>query len=138
VIGLTAPQSIRAAGFSDDYTPGLTLPNGTAIGNTAPAAGAVQTPYGATLIAIGGGGSALVNGVTTNTPYTAAPLLAFGNGGNRDARAGAGFGMKMVTATGTVGPAAAIEPGFVNRSGGNVTAGQSAFGSASAASTNPT
>src|SRR5262245_27610918 len=30
VIGPTAPASIKAAGFNDDYTPGVTKPDGTA------------------------------------------------------------------------------------------------------------
>lgn len=125
IIGLTAPQSIKDAGFTDDYTPGVTLPGGTAATT-------------AILTAIGGGKStAAANGIAPTVPYLVQPLLGFGNGGSRDAGAGpafTGFGSKMVTATGAVANGAAIEAGFVNRSGVGMVTGQSAFGSSTTAS----
>lgn len=126
IIGPTAPQSIKDAGFTDDYTPGVTRPSGVAATDS-------------TLVAIGGGKStAAVNGVAPAVPYTAGfGLLGFGEGGSRDAGAGpafTGFDAKMVTATGAVAAGAAIEAGFLNRSGRNMTTGQSAFGSNAVAS----
>ena len=55
IIGVTAPASILAAGFNDDYTPGATKPDGTATTD-------------ATYMYIGGGKS-LATGVSS--PYTA-------------------------------------------------------------------
>ena len=125
IIGPTAPASIKAAGFNDDYTPGVTLPGGTAATD-------------ARLTCIGGGKStATVNGIAPTVPYKAQPLLGFGNGGSRDAGAGpafTGFGIKTVTATATVANGAAVEAGFLNRSGVSITTGQSVFGSNPAAS----
>jgi len=125
VIGLTAPQSIKDAGFNDDYTPGYTRPDGVAA-------------VGTSLIAIGGGRSnANVNGIAPTVGYNAQPLLMAGNGGSRDAGAGpafTGFAIKTVTATATVANGAAVETGFLNRSGQSITSGQSVFGSATAAS----
>ena len=125
IIGPTAPASIKAAGFNDDYTPGVTLPGGTAATD-------------ARLTCIGGGKStANVNGNAPTVPYNAQPILAFGNGGSRDAGAGpafTGFGVKTVTATATVANGAAVEAGFLNRSGVSIASGQSVFGSSTAAS----
>ena len=125
IIGPTAPASIKAAGFNDDYTPGVTLPGGTAATD-------------ARLTCIGGGKStATVDGVAPTVPYNAQPILAFGNGGSRDAGAGpafTGFGLKTVTATATVANGAAVEAGFLNRSGVSITNGQSVFGSSNTAS----
>lgn len=125
IVGPTAPASIRAAGLSDDYTPGVTLPNGNASTT-------------AILTAIGGGKStANVAGIAPTVPYVAQPLLGFGNGGSRDAGAGpafTGFGMKMVTAAGAVATGGVIETGFVNRTGVALATGQSAFGSNTTAS----
>jgi hypothetical protein len=122
VIGLTAPASILASGFTDDYTPGVTKPDGTAATDS-------------TLMYIGGGKS---NALGVSTPYTAGfGIGAAGNGGSRDAGAGpafTGFPLKMVTAAGAVATAAVIETGFVNRSGVALTTGQSTFGSGSTAS----
>ena len=117
--------------FTDDYTVGVTKPDGTAVTDS-------------TLVAIGGGKN-VISGtgqtVNTVTPYTAGfGLLGFGEGGSRDAGAGpgfTGFEKKMVTATGTVANGAAIETGFINRSGGSIVTGQSTFGSATAASAAP-
>ena len=121
----TAPGAIKAAGFDDDDTVGVTLPNGNAATT-------------AILIAIGGGKStAAVNGIAPTVPYLVQPLLGFGSGGSRDAGAGpafTGFAMKMVTATAGVAPAAAIEAGWLNRTGLSMVATDSAFGSSNAAS----
>ena len=110
--------------FTDDYTVGVTLPAGT---------GATDSR----LVAIGGGKSDATADARP-VPYTAGfGLLGFGEGGSRDAGAGpafTGFEKKMVTATGTVANGAAIETGWINRSGGSIVSGQSTFGSATAAS----
>lgn len=122
IIGLTAPASIQAAGFTDDYTPGVTKPDGTASPNSS-------------IMYIGGGRSD-VNGLPN--PYTAGfGIGAAGQGGARDAGAGPafqGFRCKMVTAAGAVANGAAVETGFINRSGVAMVTGQSVFGSATAAS----
>jgi hypothetical protein len=124
-IGPPAPASIIAGGFNDNYTPGITLPNNSDATTSI-------------LTCIGGGRSGpALNGEAANTPYDAQPLLAFGNGGSRDAGAGpefTGFAMKTVTATGTVANGATIEPGWLNRTGASIRAGRSAFGSSDAAS----
>jgi len=145
IINPTAPASIKAAGFTDDYVPGQTLPAGTLI----PTSPAAQTPPylpgqngtdigGAVLTCIGGGKStANVDGIAPTVPYAAQPILNMGNGGSRDAGAGAvktGFAEKMVTATATVAVGDPVETGFVNRSNRSVVAGESVFGSATAAS----
>jgi hypothetical protein len=122
IFGLTAPASIDAAGFDDDYTPGVTKPDGTASANS-------------TLMYIGGGRSAADG---TPSPFTAGFGIGnAGQGGSRDGGAGPifqGFLSKTVTATGAVANGAAIEGGFINRSGVAMTTGQSTFGSATAAS----
>jgi hypothetical protein len=67
-------------------------------------------------------------------------MAGFGNGGSRDAGAGpafTGFGAKMVTATAIVANGAAIEAGYVNRSGVSMAIGQSAFGSSTTANAAP-
>lgn len=125
IIGLTAPQSIKDAGFNDDYTPGVTLPNGTAATL-------------ATLTCIGGGKSAAAsNGIAAATPYNVQPLLAFGEGQERDAGAGpafTGYAMKMVTAAAGVALDALIEgavapaAGWDNRASAALLTGQSVFG----------
>lgn len=127
----TAPGAIKAAGFTDDYTPGVTLPNGNAATT-------------AILTAIGGGKSVITPGpgntglgVSTVSPYAVQPLLGFGNGGSRDAGAGpafTGFGTKMVTAAAGVAVGAAIETGFVNRGEAAMVTGDSLFGSSTTAS----
>ncbi|QQM14868.1 hypothetical protein [Stenotrophomonas phage BUCT555] len=125
IINPTAPASIKAAGFNDDYVPGLSTPGGGA---------ATDARY----TCIGGGRSgAATNGAAANTPYDAQPLLGFGNGGSRDAGAGpafTGFSIKTVTATATVANGAVVETGWTNRSGVSIATGQSVFGSATAAS----
>jgi hypothetical protein len=122
IFGLTAPASIQAAGFSDDYVPGVTKPDGTASANS-------------TLMYIGGGKS---NPAGDPVPYTAGFGIGnAGQGGSRDAGAGPafqGFLAKTVTATGSTANGVAVEAGFINRSGVTMTTGQSTFGSATAAS----
>ena len=122
----TSAQAIKNAGFTDDYTPGVTMPDGT----TASA--------NSKLVAIGGGRS---NADGTPNPYTAGfALAAAGNGGSRDGGTGpayTGFPVKTVTATGAVANGAAVETGFANRSGVALTTGQSVFGSATTQSAAP-
>lgn len=121
-IGPLAPASIRQAGFGDDYTPGVTLPNGTAATTSI-------------LVAIGGGKS---DKFGVPVPYTAGfAIMGAGNGGSRDAGAGpafTGFSLKMVTATATVANGAAVEAGFTNRTPASMVSGQSTFGSNATAS----
>ena len=132
IIGPTAPASIKDAGFSDDYTPGVTNPDGTASANSV-------------LMYIGGGrcdpAPSVGDGVPPPNPYTAGYGIGnAGNGGSRDAGAGpahTGFALKTVTATGTVANGAAIEAGWNNRSGVEMSTGQSAFGSSATASDAP-
>ena len=125
IIGPTAPASIKAAGFTDDYTVGVTLPGGTAAADSR-------------LMYIGGGKS---NALGVATPYTAGFGVGMaGNGGSRDAGAGpafTGFPIKTVTAAGAVANGAAVETGWTNRSGVALTTGQSVFGSSTAASAAP-
>lgn len=129
IIGPTAPGSIVAAGFNDDYVPGVDYYT---------SATTKQAATTSILTAIGGGKStANVNGIAPTVPYNAQPLLGFGNGGSRDAGAGpafTGFGLKTVTATATVANGAAVEAGFLNRSGVSIASGQSVFGSSTTAS----
>jgi hypothetical protein len=119
IIGLTAPASIGLSGFTDDYTPGLTKPDGTSAADS-------------TYVYIGGGKS---NALGVSVPYTAGfALAAAGNGGSRDGGAGpafTGFPVKSVTAAAGVATAGVIETGFVNRSGVALLTGQSTFGSGS-------
>lgn len=129
IIGLTAPASITAAGFTDNYVPGETFPDGT-------------TPAtDARMLYIGGGRSfAAINGIALPNMWSMSPIAAFGNGASRDAGAGpafTGFGMKMVTAAGSVANGAVVETGFTNRSGATILTGYSVFGSAVAASAAP-
>ena len=122
----SAVNGFSEGNFTDNYEPGVSLPGGTAAPD-------------ARLTAIGGGRS---DPDGTPDPFNAVPLLGFGNGGTRDAGAGpafTGFGCKTVTATGTVAHGADIEAGFSNRVkvGLSLVSGQSAFGSAAAASAAP-
>lgn len=125
IFGLTAPASIQLAGFSDDYTPGVTKPDGTASANSS-------------IMYIGGGRSAADG---TPNPYTAGFGIGDGGqGGSRDGGAGpafTGFLTKTVTATGAVANGAAVEAGWSNRSGVALTTGQSVFGSSATASATP-
>jgi hypothetical protein len=125
IIGLTAPASIQAAGFTDDYTPGITKPDGTASANSS-------------IMYIGGGKS---DAYGVSSPYTAGwGIGGAGQGGSRDAGAGpafTGFVTKLVTATGAVATGAAVETGYSNRSGSALVTGQSVFGSFGTASAAP-
>ncbi len=129
VIGLTAPASILAAGFGDDYTPGVTKPDGTASANS-------------TYMYIGGGRSDAPTiatfGAAIANPYTAGfGIGGAGQGGSRDAGAGpafTGFTIKTVTAAGAVATGGVVETGFSNRSGQALVTGQSVFGSNGTAS----
>jgi len=130
VIGATAPASIKAAGFMDDSTPGVTKPDGTAATDSR-------------LMYLGGGKmgnySATLYGVPFPvSPYTAGfGIGAAGQSNTRDAGAGpafTGFQPKMVTATGAVATGAAVEAGFLNRSGAALVSGQSVFGVSNVAS----
>lgn len=136
----TAPGAIKAAGFTDDYTPGVSMPCFPGTGfNGAPASATT-----AILTAIGGGKSVITPGpgntglgVSTVSPYAVQPLLGFGNGGSRDAGAGpafTGFPVKMVTAAAGVAVGAVIETGFVNRGEAAMVTGDSEFGSSTTAS----
>jgi hypothetical protein len=132
VIGLTAPASIVAEGFNDDYTPGLTKPDNTASANSS-------------IMYIGGGRSdaptLALDGRAVSNPYTAGwGIGGAGQSGSRDAGAGpayTGFTTKSVTATGAVANGAAVETGFTNRSGVALVTGQSVFGSNTTASAVP-
>lgn len=122
IIGPTAPASIVAAGFNDNYTPGVTKPDNTASADS-------------TLMYIGGGRSTAAG---LPNPYTAGfGICGAGNGASRDSGANTGFGLKMVTATGAVANGAVVEAGFANRSGAALTTGQSVFGSATVANAAP-
>jgi len=124
IIGLTAPASILAAGFNDDYVPGVTKPDGTAATTSI-------------LMYIGGGRSTNAADAPSS-PYTAGfGIGGAGQGGSRDAGAGpayTGFTMKTVTAAGAVATGAVVETGFSNRSGSALVTGQSVFGSNGTAS----
>lgn len=134
----TSPEAIFAAGFNDNNTPGKQ----TLTYAAAPAIGVVATDeFDSTMLYIGGGrmvaGSAaqIAQGLPfIPSPYTAGiALCGAGNGGSRDSGAETGFAMKMVTATGAVANGAAVEAGFVNRSGAAMVSGESVFGSAAVA-----
>lgn len=121
-IGPTAPASIKAAGFNDDYTPGVTKPDGTAATTSI-------------LMHIGGGKS---DKYGASIPYTAGfGIGGAGNGGSRDAGAGpafTGFPIKMVTAAAVITAGSAVETGFTNRTGASLPSGSSTFGSSTTAS----
>jgi hypothetical protein len=125
---VTALGGIRAAGFDDDDTVGVTKPDGSAASDS-------------TLCYIGGGRSVIAGGaaggLSSPSPYTAGfGIAGAGQGGSRDGGAGpafTGFAMKTVTATAGVANGAVVETGFVNRSGAAIVSGQSVFGSATAA-----
>jgi hypothetical protein len=122
VIGLTAPASISAMGFTDDYKPGISTPTPADSANS-------------TIMYIGGGKCTKnVDGNAPVVPYTAGfGICGAGNGGSRDSGLNTGFGLKMVTATGAVANGAAVEAGWTNRSGVALVTGQSVFGSATVA-----
>lgn len=102
------PASVN--NFSDNYIPGVTLPDGT------------TSASDARLTSIGGGRSTAntVASPSAPNPYNAQPILDMGVGGSRDAGAGpafTGFSMKLVTAAADIAQGAAIETGFINRTG---------------------
>lgn len=118
--------SLRGGNFTDDYQPGVDKPDGTPSPNS-------------TIMYIGGGKSPAIqpdavggqDGFIAPTPYTAGfGIAGAGNGGSRDSGANTGFGIKSVTATGAVANGAAVEAGWINRSGIAMVATQSVFGSA--------
>jgi hypothetical protein len=120
---LGAPAMIDNAGFIDDQVPGTISPNE-----------GVQNTVDSVMMYIGGGRcDAPVQGIAAPDPYTAGiAICGAGNGGSRDGGAGpafTGFALKMVTAAGAVVNGAAIEVGFINRSGITMAAGESAHGS---------
>jgi hypothetical protein len=143
-IGFGSPPIIAAAdltnsganSFDDDYTVGVSSPD--------PAA-----PWTTSIGMYIGGGKCTknVDGLAPAVPYTAGfGIGGAGNGGlstaggSRDAGAGpafTGFKVKSVTAAGTVANGAAVETGWVNRSGQSLATGDSVFGLASAASATP-
>lgn len=138
VPGTTAPNQIWRAGFEDNLTPGE-VPTYAAGG---PPPVVASSAINSTKLYIGGGRSEANNaangdGYVAPNPYTdGIAICGAGNGGSRDGGAGpafTGFPLKMVTATGTVANGAAIETGFVNRTGVSLATGQSTFGSATAA-----
>lgn len=129
IFGLTAPASILAAGFTDDYIPGQSTPASVDTGDS-------------TWMYIGGGRcTANVAGSAPVSPYVSGitPICGAGTGtpngtagSARDGGAGpayTGFPVKTVTATGTVAVGSAIEAGFINRSARSLLTGESAFGS---------
>jgi hypothetical protein len=122
VFGDTNVNGFSEGNFTDDYIPGVDLPVGT-----------TATDSKMTYI---GGGRSTADG--TPDPYDATDvgICMAGNGGSRDAGT-AGFPVKTVTATGTVANGAAVETGFLNRSGQSITVGQSVFGSGTASNTTP-
>jgi hypothetical protein len=119
------PLDLRSAGFTDDYIPGVSKPDGTASADS-------------TIMYIGGGKS-LYTGAPD--PYTAGfGIGAAGNGATRDAGAGpafTGFDMKLVTAPGAVAAGAVVEAGWTNRAGFALGTGDSVFGSSVAATDAP-
>lgn len=137
VIGPTAPDSIKAAGFDDNQVPGTVQAQGFA--------GQAQNTVDSRMMYIGGGRMienpdtvARVSVPWVPSRYTAGiALVGAGNGGSRDSGANTGFAMKTVTATGAVANGAAIETAFNNRSGVAMVSGQSAFGSGTSAQSAP-
>ena len=113
----SAPIKFDSYNFTDDYVPGQDLPSSSQAAN-------------ASIMYIGGGRS-LANG--TPNPYLIGEvgLCMAGNGGARDGGTTpfTGFPIKTVTATGAVANGAAVETGWVNRSGVSLATGQSVFGS---------
>lgn len=134
----TAPGAIFEAGFTDNNTPGkqeLTYDAG------GPPPVVATDEFDSTMMYIGGGRMEANPDIATQPerpfipdPYTAGiAICGAGNGGSRDSGANTGFAMKMVTATGAVANGAAVEAGYVNRSGTALVTGDSVFGSAAVA-----
>lgn len=152
----SAPRAIFAAGFNDNATPGrdARVVSGGSYAAPPPNGVVVTDVDNSNMLYIGGGRSQIVlgngaggNGATPATkvsvpqPYTAGvPILGYGNGGSRDAGAGpifTGFATKMVTAAAGVAVGGVVEAGFANRAQRALVAGESVFGSATAASAVP-
>lgn len=120
-IGFGSPPIFGAAAikpnFTDNYTPGISLPSAAAATDSR-------------LMYIGGGRS-LANGNPNPYDETMVGLCKAGQGGSRDGGTTpfTGFPCKTVTATGAVANGAAVEAGWINRSGVALTTGQSVFGS---------
>jgi hypothetical protein len=136
------PQPVIGAGgippsWVDDQIAG-TVTVGAAASKWGVDGGYVKNDVRSEMLYIGGGKS-VAGGAPV--PYTAGiQILGAGEGGSRDAGAGpafTGFGLKMVTAVGSVANGAAIEAGFVNRTGVTMVAGQSSHGSTAAATNAP-
>lgn len=114
--------------FTDDYIPGQSNPAST-------------DTMDSTYMYLGGGRCAANSGGSAApSPYTSGmtPICGAGNGGSRDAGAGpafTGFALKTVTATGAVANGAAVETGWVNRSGVALVSGDTVFGSSTTGST---
>lgn len=111
-----------APNFTDDAVPGYTDPKGTA---------------SAFLLYIGGGRST-ATGAPNPYTTTALAICGAGNGGSRDGAGPAGFALRIVTTAGSVANGAAIETGWVNRTGTTLPIGYSGHGSGSAALAVPT
>jgi hypothetical protein len=141
VVG-TGTDLDNSGNFMSQYTPGTTLPSGSAaadarllyIGGGKSSADGVSTPRAVSQICEGGGGC-----------YLPSPVA----GASRDAGGGAGFGEKLVIATGNTAFGAAIVTGFLNRMayendvtgeqvGLTLPTGQAQFGSATASAPIPT
>jgi len=116
VFGANDPAPFAEGNFTDDYVPGQDLPSGAATS--------------AALLYIGGGKS---DATGAPVPYDVADLgiCMAGQGGSRDGGTTpfTGFPIKTVTATATVANGAAVETGFLNRSGVSIPSGASVFGS---------
>jgi hypothetical protein len=113
-------------GVVDDYIPGQDLPSSAQAAN-------------ASIMYIGGGLSD-ATGAPVPIAIGAVGLCMAGNGGSRDGGAGpkyTGFPTKLVTATGAVNNGAAVEAGFINRSGVALVSGQSVYGSSTTPLTAP-
>lgn len=120
IFGANLPASggiFPPGNFTDDYIPGQDLPSSAQAAD-------------ASIMYIGGGLSNAL-GVSTPRAIGTVGLCGAGNGGSRDGGTTpfTGFPLKTVTATGTVANGAAVETGWVNRSGVSITTGQSVFGS---------
>jgi hypothetical protein len=117
IFGDTAVGGFSEGNFTDDYVPGQSLPSALAAAD-------------ASIMYIGGGRSAADG---TPDPYLIGEvgLCMAGQGGARDGGTTpfTGFPTKTVTATAGVANGAAVETGFVNRSGASLVSGQSVFGS---------
>jgi hypothetical protein len=113
----TAVNGFSEADFTDNYVPGQSLPSASQAAD-------------ASIMYIGGGLSNAL-GVPTPRAIATVGLCMAGQGGSRDGGTTpfTGFPIKTVTATASVANGAAVETGFVNRSGVTIASGRSVFGS---------